>query len=289
MSFFSDLSLWIRTPRKPFALVSEALPHTRTINNTQWWLADTEWLTSAEKISGGLNNGWCEHLDVPILKRSGSRSLFILPGPPRQCVVKSFNFRTSFGRRIFRHRLFGRDEAISLLLAKGRGIPVPALYAYAETRSGIMCLDSIQLIEHINGHVYPEFIQTTDATAAQGLLRVADLMLKLYHGGCLHPDPHYEQFLLSPAGAQQDRILDFQYAQFGAPSVNQLVYQCAHFFRSLNAHQIHVENTLIEQTIRYTLETINLSQNDLIRWKKQFYTFYAAHEDMERRQIMQLK
>ncbi|MCD6527971.1 MAG: hypothetical protein J7K75_13375 [Desulfuromonas sp.] len=290
MSFFTDLGMWLRSDKKPFTLLSEALPNSELIAGTNWWLSAPQWHSTAKKISSELGNGWDKDLEYPVLKRSRSRCLFVLDDGPSPCVVKSFDFRYSFGRKIFRHRLFGRNEAINLLLAKQYGLPVPELYAYGETRSGLMCLDSIQLIEYIkDGLNYPEFICQTNHTAQHGLIRVADLVIRLYQSGCLHPDPHYEQFLLSPVGPEQDRIIDFQYAQFSAPSLNQLVYQLAHLLRSLKASHIQLDDALISGMLGHVFETLELTYTDKDHWQERFYLYFQAQVDLDRRQIMKLR
>lgn len=290
MSFFTDLDLWLRSEKKPFTLLTDVLPHKKLLAGTQWWLSAPQWQVVAEEISTQLDNGWGKELELPILKRSRSRCLFLLNEAPVPCVVKSFDYRYSFGRKIFRHILFGRNEAINLLLAKQHGLPVPELYAYAETRSGLMCLDSIQLIEHIkDSMLYPEFILENGNTAEQGLIRISDLVIQLYQAGCLHADPHYEQFLLSPIGLEQDRIIDFQYAQFNAPSLNQLFYQLAHLFRSLNIESIQLDATIIATTLDYVFETIESSSAEKELWQKRFYTYLQTKNELGRQQIMKLE
>lgn len=290
MSFFSDVKMWLVTEKKPFKMIEKSLPHTKKSGDTTWWLSDLSWQNFALEITQQYKNGWSSTLPFKMLKNTSTRRVFLIRTEKHLCVAKSFNFRGSFGRKIFRHRLFGRDEAISLIIAKQNKIPVPKLYGYGETRSSWMCYESIQLLEYIeDGLTYPDFIQHGKSQQKYGLERLIRLVFQLYQAGCLHPDPHYEQFLLSTRGEEYDRIIDFQYAQFGQQSLNQFVYQLAHLFRSLRVINIEIDSTTLSLLLAEQLQHIDLSEDDQERWHRVFTTYLNANKDLSRQQIMKLR
>lgn len=259
MSLLTNIYLAAKTTRKPFSYIDSHLPSKHS-DMDSWHLAADQYknILPLRYISQVFSHHHPHSANIHYYRNSLSRKVFRIDLPDTTFIAKSFSFHNSFSKKLFRHRLYGYDEASNLVIAKKRGLPVPILIAYSERMHGLLCSQNSLVTEFLSDHSHPMalFNSTTNSTFSTEkiLERSGNLLIKLYHAGCNHIDTHPDAFLLHKNNAEHDKIIDFQFAVFHKqPSVNILSFHLSHFGRSITKF---VNKTIIDEWAHQTLKMV---------------------------------
>ncbi len=237
MSWLGDMQMWLKC-RKPFAIIEKHLPAYQTFDGEHWHLRQGSKTNLAREISSIFQKpDLADTEGVECIKIKPRRRIFRVSSSEGIVVVKGFFFHGSLGRQWYRHCFYALDEAINLLIARERGLPVPDVVAYGEKRSLGRRLFNVAVIENVAHAVHPTQIfrgeVQTRISVQDALSRVASMLEMIYNAGCNHIDMHGTSFLLNEETATKDKIIDFQFAVFHpTPSVPIFCHQLAHFIRA---------------------------------------------------------
>jgi len=115
-----------------------------------------------------------------------------------------------------RYRRYAYAEAIHLLEAAQRGLPVPEVLAYGEKRKwGLVSWNAVVMTFLPHEPMRDRLLAGASPEEIQHLLdRAGQLLIKLYHCGCNHIDFGPHAVMLHPEDPDQDHTLDLQYCRF---------------------------------------------------------------------------
>ncbi len=273
MSTLRSLYLLSVRHHKPFSLVAENMPY-KVQKLLQWYMADKDdfsesSLSMIEAVTEGTVAGGAGAI---FYKNTPTRKIYRLELDESTVVVKSFSFRDSWSRKLFRHKFYAFDEAANLIHAKNKGVPVPKLLAFAEQKGAVFCYQSLVVMEYAENTFHPTDVFSgqinSDISKDLILERVGNLLLSLYYAGCNHIDTHGSSFLIHRLDEEKDVVIDLQFAVFHhQPRPNILSYQLSHLVRSINAY---FERSYLDEWAHSILERVenNDVEYQYLRYKR---------------------
>ncbi len=237
MSFIKNLYLLNTVSKKPFTLISDHLP-IKVLDKMTFYMSDKSFSASfsldlMQKVIGGIV---IDDPSIEYYRNTKSRKIYKLSSGDQSIAVKSFSFNNSFSKKLFRHKLYSRDEASNLILAKKMSLPVPEVYCYGEQIKGLFCYRNLVATEFIEDSFHPNDVfwgrEEVSMSFEEIMNRLKPLFLKLYFSGCNHIDTHGHTFFINKSDSALDKIIDFQFAVFlDSPNNNVFNCQVSHLIR----------------------------------------------------------
>ena len=247
-------------------LLWTSLPCSFALNGARWRLAGSEFGAVANTVPPLITGAQ----PIPAnncFKNEAKRKVFQLQGAhPSPLLAKSFCLDTL--RQRLRHRRYAFNEALHLIVARKRGLNVPRVFGYGTGFCQLLPTWVAVLMEYLP---YPsmrdEFLRTPDELTIWGLLqRAVPSFRQLYLTGCNHIDFGPHAILLSPAGAENDVLIDFQYAAFTSrPNPRILAAQLGYFGWAVGVNRNWVGREMLEQWYGEVLRELAIQPDDEIR------------------------
>jgi len=98
------------------------------------------------------------------------------------------------------------------------------------------------------------------------LERMVPSLKKLYTAGCNHIDFGPHAIMMSPNGASEDKIIDFQYASFGAKyCVNNLAFLLGYIGWSISNNRKWIKPDMMNAWYEHVLKSFDLPYTSDIR------------------------
>ncbi len=257
--------------------VFQNLPHNYyAAPGTSWYLNSRELEPKAQIISDYISNPFFTPEKIQLLKQGPRRLIFrIMPVNSKPVVIKSFPFKT-LKDKIYRHRRYAPNEAKNLFIASDRSIPVPQILGYGEMSRYRLVLANMIMMEDLNEHTtFMDLLKDCGPSFALALLqkRITPIFLSLYHGRCNNIDVNNNSIRLHLTDPRKDKVIDFQYTNYlNKPSITTLIYQTAHYGRSISKHGFDEE--LLEEWVVGILKTLSIKDTD--RWIKTYRKFFIT-------------
>ncbi len=243
-------------------LLEASLPILHSANCARWQLADESWRVAASRST--------ELIERPeqippgdLLKRGERRLVFRLAQAHSEhpsVVVKSFPL--ALLRHRLKHQKYAPTEAGNLLVAKRRGLPVPAVFACGiRRRFGLVSWNAV-LVELMPGRPLKELLSKADAAVQRELLwRVLPLFRKIYETGCNHIDFGPHAILMDDA--RGDSLIDFQYCRFlDQPSPRTFAALAGYFGWCLTTHWNLTPPKLVHEWFEALLDFVGLGERE---------------------------
>jgi hypothetical protein len=215
----------------------------------RWRVSDASWKPVAEVIAGIIKNP-ARLPDDAYYKNELRRLIFRLEVPDGKpdVVVKGFPLKK--WKYKIRYKQYAYNEALNLIVAKQRGLPVPDVFGLGcGFRRGLLSWVAV-IMEHVPFPCMRDnFIRgLSDAEALENLRRTIPSFRKLYLAGCNHIDFGPHSIMLAPDSAAKDVLIDFQYAGFvNAPDQNILAAQLGYFGWAVGTNRAWVSPTMRDQ------------------------------------------
>lgn len=221
----------------PVMPLESGLPVAGRAGSSKWRLRDESWRVAVSKAAEAIARP--EGISpANLFKRGPRRLVFRLEEAPpghSTAMVKAFPLDTL--RHRWRHTKYGRAEAVNLLIARQRGLPVPALFAFGWRRDWGLVSWNALIMEFLNGRPMKEHLLHAPEPVQRELLwRVLPLFQKIFETGCNHIDLGPHAILLGESG-EHDSIIDFQYCRFlNEPAPMTFAAQAGYFGWCLTTH-----------------------------------------------------
>lgn len=237
MSILKNLYLLNTVSKKPFSIISDYLPY-QVQKDTTFYLRDEAFSDnfSLDLIENVLKEENLEDPNIEFYRKSKSRKIYKYTSQGTSVAVKSFSFQKSTTKKLFRHKLYSLDEALNLILARKKELPVPDVFCFGQNKKGIFCLSNLVVSEHIDNSFHPNDVfwgrEKCHLSFEEIMNRLEPLFLKLYFSACNHVDTHGHSFFIHNLDQTKDKIIDFQFAVFlKEPNIRVFACQVSHLIR----------------------------------------------------------
>ena len=241
-----------------------SLPILHSAGRSHWQLAGESWREAATRSAKLIDQPG----QIPagnLFKRAERRLIFRLDAAHPQheaIVVKSFPL--THLRHRWNHQKYAPTEARNLLVAKQRGLPVPAVFACgARRRLGLVSWNAV-LVELMPGRPLKELLSNADENTQRILLqRVLPLFKKMYETACNHIDFGPHAILMDDA--RGDSLIDFQYCRFLDRASPQTFAALAGYFGwCLTTHWNLTPPKIVHEWFELLLDFVSLNEREAL-------------------------
>ncbi|WP_424947948.1 hypothetical protein [Candidatus Spongiihabitans sp.] len=182
-----------------------------------------------------------------ILKKATRRLVFrIQVKGYGSLIVKSFPL-TKFRHRL-KHKKYAYNEALNLLMASGRGLKVPKVFAYCFKKSiGLTRYNAVCMEDILGVSLHNLLIDThSDIEKMLILQKITGVLKSFYLAGCNHIDLKGDGIIFRDNEKDSPHVIDFQYCTFhDVGSYQIMAAQAGHLCRDL------VANKCITRSVAY--------------------------------------
>lgn len=237
------------------------LPHVVAESGQRWALKSEDFLNDSEKITDVFANGY-QSKNVAILKEQKTKKILSFKSDDglTKFVTKGF-FLTKW-----RHKLafkkYAFNEALHLLQARNLGINTPDVYGVGFGFKKSIITWTVVILEYVPfASMRDTFIERklSEEETWLYLKRMVPSLRKLYAAGCNHIDFGPHAIMMSPDDAYEDKIIDFQYASFGAKyCVNNLAFLLGYIGWSVSVNRKWVRSSMMNVWYEHVLESFGL-------------------------------
>lgn len=243
-------------------IIRSALEYTyASCPRAKWWLKDTSLIPLIESVQAAIHS-FKESSSVrnfKILKQGERGLIFRIEASPvveETFIVKVFCI-SCLRQKLKYHWLkysqnkFAFGEGTNLIIAAGRGLMVPKVYAYGRMYGACHLIQTDILIIEDLTNTTPigellELNKGNEIKCSEILGRSIPLFAHLYQAKCNNIDVNPGSIMLCSENSEQGAFMvDFEYAKFyDKPSLEILMFEAAHFtkhFKSIFPKEIIVD------------------------------------------------
>ena len=250
------------------AFFEAALPFVvKTGRAAKWQLVDSSWENAAQGIVNIVEDP-TRLPDDAYYKNELRRLIFRFPpvdGYP-ELVVKGFPLGE--WRHRIRYKKYAYSEARNLIMAKQRGLPVPRVLGYGCGYRNALLRWVAVIMDYIPfPSMRDDFVRGLSEEETWGhLRRTIPSFRKLYLAGCNHIDFGPHSIMMSPNGAEDDVLIDFQYASFfKKPSAGTIASQLGYFGWAVGTNRDWVSPAMRDQWYSEVLKALEIPFSKKIR------------------------
>lgn len=209
-----------------------------------WHLSKSNFIPTAQALTEFFMSGEINALyNIRILKQNDRKIISLVSNTieTEKHVAKTFYLKSL--QKKLKYYKYGIDETANIIIASGKGIPVPRLDGYGHIYNRFRVITaSVLLLEYLEGlkTVSDLLDQCRDDETAccRILMRTIPIFTALYRAGCNHIDVNSSAIMLSENDTDSGRIciLDFQHAKFyKRPSAEVLMAEAGRFSQALRS------------------------------------------------------
>ena len=280
MSILKNLYLLNTVSKKPFSIICDYLP-VKVKKETTFYLRDEAFRNnfSLDLIENVLKDEDLIDPNIEFYRKSKSRKIYKYTSMGNSVAVKSFSFQKSTTKKLFRHKLYSLDEALNLILARKKDLPVPDVLCFGQNKKGIFCYSNLVVTDHIDNSFHPNDVfwgrEKCHLSFEEIMKRLEPLFLKLYFSACNHVDTHGHSFFIHNSDPVKDKIIDFQFAVFlKEPNLRVFACQVSHLIRRVSEY---FEKGFIEEWVH---SLFNKAENKDVNKLYKFYNDFMVQKEL---------
>ncbi len=233
----------------------------------KWQLVNSSWSHAADAILKVVENPDLLPSNA-YYKNETRRLIFHFPsiGGAPDVVVKGFPLGE--WRHRIRYKKYAYSEAQNLITAKRCGLPVPEVLGYGYGCRCALLRWVAVIMEYIPfPSMRDDFVRGLSEEETWGhLRRTIPSFRKLYLAGCNHIDFGPHSIMMSPNGAEEDVLIDFQYASFfEKPSAGTIASQLGYFGWAVGTNRDWVGPAMRDQWYSEVLKALEIPFSKKIR------------------------